>query len=760
MSALKIFAGILAALMFVLSAVSGLGFADGIVVTSGDIGSTSTRSDLMSSSVSDTSISSDISVSSDESKPEMNSIIDEETGLMFTLLDDGTYSVGCPQENRDKLTGELVVPSEYNGTKVTEIEYHGFAECPNITSIKISDGVTNISNGAFSGCLNLKEIFIPQSVENIFLNPCLVFCYSNKLENIYVDENNNRLCSIDGALFLKNDTSDRVSLLCYPAGKKGENYVVPDNVSKIFSNAFCECDNLKGITFSEELVEVEEYAVDHCNNLETINVPVCNVIISDFAISDCSSLKEIIVDKDNPNYCSVDGIVFLKDMTRLFKYPDAKTDEEYTIPDCVTSVFGIKNDFIKKVTVPEGIKVIEGDGRGYSFDGANLEKIILPNSLKELHCVGTKNKHAQICYNGTLSEWNSLILDSSHYYETYYSDFTVICLDGTIESKDDSGSETTSGNTSNSTSSNESVPITSNPITSEPSSSGIDDSNTSEPINNESTSSEDGETSNPTSYDSTNGDVSQNVDTEEYVPKAEIKTPNGALVEAVLTETELEQYKNGADVRVVVEASDVENSVSNFDKQLAEKTLGALGYIRGKYFDLRLFKIINSGNKTQVEETNAPITLSLEIPETLRTAGREYYMLRIHGGEATVLRDYDDSIDTITIRTDRFSVYVLAYSDSAANVGNSQSGVKNPYTGKDSYVGIYLRIGIVSFVVFIILFLFTGKNGMTEEQKDRKFAKLIVWGKGGGRVRSVVALAAIFVLLGFYYGVGMRTTEK
>lgn len=760
MSALKIFAGILAALMFVLSAVSGLGFADGIVVTSGDIGSTSTRSDLMSSSVSDTSISSDISVSSDESKPEMNSIIDEETGLMFTLLDDGTYSVGCPQENRDKLTGELVVPSEYNGTKVTEIEYHGFAECPNITSIKISDGVTNISNGAFSGCLNLKEIFIPQSVENIFLNPCLVFCYSNKLENIYVDENNNRLCSIDGALFLKNDTSDRVSLLCYPAGKKGENYVVPDNVSKIFSNAFCECDNLKGITFSEELVEVEEYAVDHCNNLETINVPVCNVIISDFAISDCSSLKEIIVDKDNPNYCSVDGIVFLKDMTRLFKYPDAKTDEEYTIPDCVTSVFGIKNDFIKKVTVPEGIKVIEGDGRGYSFDGANLEKIILPNSLKELHCVGTKNKHAQICYNGTLSEWNSLILDSSHYYETYYSDFTVICLDGTIESKDDSGSETTSGNTSNSTSSNESVPITSNPITSEPSSSGIDDSNTSEPINNESTSSEDGETSNPTSYDSTNGDVSQNVDTEEYVPKAEIKTPNGALVEAVLTETELEQYKNGADVRVVVEASDVENSVSNFDKQLAEKTLGALGYIRGKYFDLRLFKIINSGNKTQVEETNAPITLSLEIPETLRTAGREYYMLRIHGGEATVLRDYDDSIDTITIRTDRFSVYVLAYSDSAANVGNSQSGVKNPYTGKDSYVGIYLRIGIVSFVVFIILFLFTGKNGMTEEQKDRKFAKLIVWGKGGGRVRSVVALAAIFVLLSFYYGVGMRTTEK
>lgn len=767
MSALKIFAGILAALMFVLSAASGLGFADGIVVTSGDIGSTSTRSDLMSSSVFDTSISSDISVSSDESKPEMNSIIDEETGLMFTLLDDGTYSVGCPQENRDKLTGELVVPSEYNGTKVTEIEYHGFAECPNITSIKISDGVTNISNGAFSGCLNLKEIFIPQSVENIFLNPCLVFCYSNKLENIYVDENNNRLCSIDGALFLKNDTSDRVSLLCYPAGKKGENYVVPDNVSKIFSNAFCECDNLKGITFSEELVEVEEYAVDHCNNLETINVPVCNVIISDFAISDCSSLKEIIVDKDNPNYCSVDGIVFLKDMTRLFKYPDAKTDEEYTIPDCVTSVFGIKNDFIKKVTVPEGIKVIEGDGRGYSFDGANLEKIILPNSLKELHCVGTKNKHAQICYNGTLSEWNSLILDSSHYYETYYSDFTVICLDGTIESKDDSGSETTSGNTSNSTSSNESVPITSNPITSAPASSGTSDPNTSKPTTDDNTSSGSGETSNPTSTDNTSststptsGDVSQGVTSGENVPKAEIKTPNGSLAEAVLTAAELERYKSGSDIGVALEVSAAEGSVSISDKQLVENTLSKLSYKLGRYLELQLFKTLENGNKTQVTQTNAPITVSFEIPEALRAVGREYVMIRIHNGEADVLKDYDDSANTITIRTDKFSVYVLAYSESSANVNNSQSGVNNPYTGSSSHTAIYLIIGIVSFTVFVALCLFTGKNGMTEEQKERKFAKLIAWGKGGGRIRSVVALAAIFVLLSFYYGVGMRTTEK
>lgn len=961
---LKILSGILAAVMFMLSAVSGLGFADGTVVTSGDIGSTSTSSDLMISSVSDTSVSSDISVSSDESEPEMNSIIDEETGLMFTLLEDGTYAVGVHDTEEGcllELEGKVVVPGEFNGKKVTK--FLGLMGCEKITSVEISEGITEMCGRAFVKCFNLKEITIPSSLKVIDTDN-FEFWACNSLMNVNVSEDNENFCSVDGIVF----TKDKSTLMLYPAGRPEKNYIVPDYCKTMFTNAFLCCNNLTSITIPEGVVKISERAIEHCENLENINIPASIVeLFSEAkmpAIDVCPNLKTIIVDTGNPFYCTVDGVLFSKDMTQLLMYPSGKTDEEYAVPDGVTSMLpvsstytklfilpkslkcldsiltnyrypkiryggtlneweklsdgldfskftivcsddtiyseydadengliyqllddgtysvgvdstengnqlDIEGDFIvpnefngKKVTaisglyglykvtsitVPEGIKQIDG----FSFGGClNLKRIFLPKSFESLvyssfflwdcdnlesvdvseeneyFCsvdgiVFTKDKSTLILYppgkpattyavpdtcktistgafsecnkltsliipegvdeikpqavdrcvnlknivfGGTLSEWTNLVSKIS--LDDYDNDdikagvYAVICAGETTESKDDSSDETTSGDASSSTSSNESDPNTITPITSEPSSSGIDDSNTSEPINNESTSSEDGETSNPTSYDSTNGDVSQNVDTEEYVPKAKIKTPNGALVEAVLTETELEQYKNGADVRVVVEASDAENSVSDFDKQLAEKALSTLGYIPGRYFDFKLFKTIDSGNKTQVEETNAPITLSLEIPETLRATGREYYMLRIHGGEATVLRDYDDSIDTITIRTDRFSIYVLAYSDSAANVDNSQSGVKNPYTGKDSYVGIYLRIGIVSFVVFIILCLFTGKNGMTEKQKDRKFAKLIVWGKGGGRIRSVVALAAIFVLLSFYYGIGMKTSEK
>lgn len=84
----------------------------------------------------------------------------------------------------------------------------------------------------------------------------------------------------------------------------------------------------------------------------------------------------------------------------------------------------------------------------------------------------------------------------------------------------------------------------------------------------------------------------------------------------------------------------------------------------------------------------------------------------------------------------------------------------NPYTGGNSNQIHFLVIGCVSLFVFVLLCLFIGKNGMTEEEKERKFSKIIAWGKKGGKVRAAVALTVIFLLLSFYYGIGMKTSEK
>lgn len=882
MRLLKIFAGMLAAAMFMLSAVSGLSYADNIIIA-------------------------------DEN-------VDPETGLHFELLEDGTYSVDSFE---NPYVGKLVIPSEFNGRKVSAVRqiWHSL----NVTSIIISDGIKEIDNDAFFGCKNLKEVYIPKSVERLKFGDSFSWYGCDSLENVYVADDNEFFCSIDGVVY----TKDKKTLMMYPSGKSDKSFTVPDFVTTLNEWSFFSCKNIESVFISEGVTELESMAFWLCDKLETIEIPA-SVVKCDSSIADCHGLKKVIVTEENPNYCSVDGVLFSKDMTQMFVYPEDKLDEEYSVPIGITSMSSIRNKNIKRLTIPEGVRNIDltssSDVVCYYFcsiEGNNLEILTLPKSLETFYGAITNCANAEIRFGGTIAEWKALYNEDSEDKES--SSFRIICSDGVIENdnnriimkdpiaeensdgsvdftagitedvadeanklpedevaeikqvienisistpanagfdtsvefyvtpnvtvpadfgdrrmaldltfKNSNGDEVQpktpvtvripvptrlensskiyvyhvgddgniekieavietidniryvvfetskfstyvltdaeikgSSDTSGSTSSGTSTPTTSTPTTSEPTSSGTSDSNTSKPTTDDNTSSGSGETSNPTSSDNTsststptNGDVSQGVTSGENVPKAEIKTPDGTLAEAVLTAEELEHYKNGAALSVDLAVTAVEGSVSSSDRQLVEKTLSKFDYKLGRYLDLQLFKTIDEGNKTAVTETNAPITVSFEIPEALRAAGREYVMIRVHNGEADVLKDLDDGANTITIRTDKFSVYVLAYSESLASVDNSQNGVNNPYTGNTSTTTVYLTIGIISFIVFITLCLFTGKNGMTEAQKDRKFAKLIAWGKRGGRIRAAVALTVILLLLSFYYGIGMKTSEN
>lgn len=62
-----------------------------------------------------------------------------------------------------------------------------------------------------------------------------------------------------------------------------------------------------------------------------------------------------------------------------------------------------------------------------------------------------------------------------------------------------------------------------------------------------------------------------------------------------------------------------------------------------------------------VAETGEPIEVVIGIPEELRGDDKEYYVIRAHEGRHDLLNDMDDVSDTITIITDMFSSYAIAY---------------------------------------------------------------------------------------------------
>lgn len=131
-------------------------------------------------------------------------------------------------------------------------------------------------------------------------------------------------------------------------------------VTSIAYNAFKDCINLTSVIIGENINK-----------------------FSNDIFSDCTALKEIIVSDNNPQYLSVDGILFNKDKTELIIFPNAKSGT-YTIPNSVISIhnrafYGCTK--LTSITIPEGITSIYQE----AFYGCvGLTSINIPNSITML----------------------------------------------------------------------------------------------------------------------------------------------------------------------------------------------------------------------------------------------------------------------------------------------------------------------------------------------------------------------------------------
>jgi hypothetical protein len=88
-------------------------------------------------------------------------------------------------------------------------------------------------------------------------------------------------------------------------------------------------------------------------------------------------LENIKVAPENPNYASVDGILFDKDMEILISYPAGRKEKTYSVPEAVTEIERdafrhCKN--LKEIVIPPSITFI-GSSVFYGCD--NLESVTL-----------------------------------------------------------------------------------------------------------------------------------------------------------------------------------------------------------------------------------------------------------------------------------------------------------------------------------------------------------------------------------------------
>lgn len=278
---------------------------------------------------------------------------------------------------------------------ITSLYDRTFYGCTALESVTLPDSLTTIENFAFNGCTSLITIEIPKGVQTFIPSP---FTGCTALTQFSVAESNPYFTAVDGVVYSK----DLSELVLFPAGRtrvfsvpegterianyafhgaKGLTTVeLPDTLTCIGGYAFYECTGLLEITIPDSVKTMEKYVFFNCTKLAEITLGSGLESIGDCVFINCKVLKEIVipasvteiselafysttaltsieVETENAVYCSVDGILFSKDGTKLIAYPAGRKGA-YVIPDTVTALG--ENAFVycaglTSVTIPDSI---------------------------------------------------------------------------------------------------------------------------------------------------------------------------------------------------------------------------------------------------------------------------------------------------------------------------------------------------------------------------------------------------------------------
>ena len=187
------------------------------------------------------------------------------------------------------------------------------------------------------------------------------------------------------------------------------------------------------------------------------------------------------------------------------------------------------------------------------------------------------------------------------------------------------------------------------------------------------------------------GKVKVVVKSEGAVPPATLLTDKAELLAMLvdsgdITADELAQIADGASVDIVLTVKEA-NVSAEIKTAMAQ---AAKDYTIGQYLDISLLKYMTVNGIQQADAlhtTKDALTISVVVPDALintnSAVNRTYYIVRNHKGTIDVLdAAFDAAGKTLTFKTDRFSIYAIAYKDTA--VPSSSSKPSNNNSSNDS----------------------------------------------------------------------------
>lgn len=322
----------------------------------------------------------------------------DDSGISIDTSGDTSYDVFTYRENDtgvcitscDTAATSADIPEEIDGKPVTEIGDAAFMNCAYLTAIDVPSHVTKIGESAFSSCLMLCQVSLPEGLTELGKG---VF----------------ESCTMLSQVTLPSTLTELPEAAFYNCSYL-PSFSVPATIKVIGNEAFYSCTALKEVTLPEGVASIGDYAFQNCQVLEQAKLPASCTTLGKYVFDGCQALTALDVAEGNTAYLSQDGVLFTKDGETLVRYPQAKAETAYTVPEgCRTladwsfigsttleqinidGVTSIGEDCfyyctsLKSIVIPDGVAELNGAVFGYCL---SLEEVKLPATIWKLgdHC--------------------------------------------------------------------------------------------------------------------------------------------------------------------------------------------------------------------------------------------------------------------------------------------------------------------------------------------------------------------------------------
>lgn len=256
--------------------------------------------------------------------------------LVYSAVEGG-YEVSINPDHAQDVT-EIEIPATYNGDPVVRIANYGFANCKNLRSVTMPEGLLEIGTAAFSTCEALEVIDIPETVKTVeqyaFAN-----CVSMKFATL-------------------GNGVETLGKYAFAFCTSLKNIKLSDRLTRIQPYSFYDCRALTELSLTDSIESVEAGAFYNCATLKSVSIGKALSMLNVKAFDECDNIATVLVDEENTSYLAQNNILYTKVSFDIIYVPP-KLEGDIVIVDgtkmLAANLFAY-NTGITSLTIPASVE--------------------------------------------------------------------------------------------------------------------------------------------------------------------------------------------------------------------------------------------------------------------------------------------------------------------------------------------------------------------------------------------------------------------